>query len=1070
VQTGKLAVGLPKQPKAGAPIVGCVRKSDQDKDHLVHGPFELYVLCEQLQEGIGNALVDTGSQISLVKEDVLTRGSLAECDISQIQGITGNFMALKGRTQLNIGDTSLHDFLVVDKLPMTYDILLGQDWLERFGFNLQIPSLGITLPAYSETLVRVPTKEKGNRLVENQELQDNIFCASSVVECKDNTFLCLVVNLNSTEQKLKCFPQTEPLPKLSGTFRTIEQRESKKRNQKLQDQLRLTHVKDGEGEIRQICAEYVDVFKLPGDKLTVTSGIEHHIPTPSIPAHRAITLRNYRIPEKHQEEVDEQVKQMLNEGIIQPSKSAWNFPILVVAKKLDASGKRKWRICIDFRKLNDVTVGDSFPIPNIQDILDKLGRARYFSALDCASGYLQVPLAEEDRPKTAFSTSSFHYEYLRMPYGLKSAPSTFQRLMNNVLMGLIGTRCFVYLDDIIIFGETLEDHHIRLREVLDRLRQYNLKIEPDKCEFLKTELTYLGHVVTGEGVKPDPQKVHAISNFPTPKNRTDVKSFLGLAGYYRRFIPHFSKIAKPLNDLQKKDQQWKWEQEQIQSFQQLQSILTEEPVLQYPDFTKPFIVTTDASGFAIGAILSQGKVGEDKPIAYASRTLSDSEQNYSTIERELISIIWACKHFRPYLLGRNFTIVTDHKPLTWMFNVKDPSSRLLRWRLLLEEYNYTISYKAGKRNVNADALSRNPVVMTVMIASKEKQNKILKEMHECPVGGHQGVQRTYERLKLYVTWPGMFKHVENYVKHCAICQKNKFTGPYIQSPFQETDTQFYAWNKIYLDIVGPLHLTEGGYKYILTCQDNLSKYLIAAPMLTQTAEEVTLTFLRHIVLLYGIPQDIVTDQGSQFMGDIFTRLCKVLKLKKLNTTAYRPQSNAALERAHKSLVEYLRCFCNPRGDDWEKWLPFACFVYNTTPHTMTKFTPYELLFGRKANIPGSLQQRSRPSYNYDDIIHDVKKKLQDCHEVARRNLIQTKQKRIEKQRDKVNMPLLQEGDLVLLRNEKCSKLDPLWLGPFKITEVDNKGSNVTIELSKRKRQKVHVNRLKVYLSNEEMEG
>ena len=272
----------------------------------------------------------------------------------------------------------------------------------------------------------------------------------------------------------------------------------------------------------------------------------------------------------------------------------------------------------------------------------------------------------------------------------------------------------------------------------------------------------------------------------------------------------------------KKDQNWQWGQEQADSFNFLRTMLTRKPILQYPDFTKPFILTTHSSGFAVGAILSQGKIGRDKPIAFASRTLNPVEQNYSTIEKELSAIVWACKHFRNYLIGRTFTIVTDHKPLVWMFSVKDPSSRLLRWRLLLEEYNYTIEYNAGKRNVNDDALSRNPVVMTVLITSKEKQTKILKEMHECPIGGRQGVQRTYDRLKLYVTWPGMFKDVEEYIINCKICQKNKFTGPSTKAPFQETDTQFHSWNKIYLDIVGPLPITEGGYKYIRTCQDNLS--------------------------------------------------------------------------------------------------------------------------------------------------------------------------------------------------------------------------------------------------------
>jgi hypothetical protein len=343
-------------------------------------------------------------------------------------------------------------------------------------------------------------------------------------------------------------------------------------------------------------------------------------------------------------------------------------------------------------------------------------------------------------------------------------------------------------------------------------------------------------------------------------------------------------------------------------------------------------LTTDASGFAVGAILSQGKVGQDKPIAFASRTLNQAEQNYSTIEKELTAIVWACKYFRPYLLGRNFIIITDHKPLTWVFSVKDPSSRLLRWRLLLEEYDYTVVYKAGKKNVNADALSRHPVIMTVMITSKEKQQRILKEMHECPIGGHQGVQRTYDRLKMYVTWPGMFYDMEEYIKKCEICQKNKFTGPYIKAPFQETDTQYQPWDKLYLDIVGPLPATVEGYKYILTCQDNLSKYLLAIPMVTQTAEEVSLKFLRYIVLHYGIPNLLVTDQGSQFMSDVFKRLCRLLKIHKLNTTAYRPQSNGALERTHKTVTEYLRCFCKPRIDDWGNWLPFACFVYNNTTY------------------------------------------------------------------------------------------------------------------------------------------
>jgi hypothetical protein len=313
---------------------------------------------------------------------------------------------------------------------------------------------------------------------------------------------------------------------------------------------------------------------------------------------------------------------MLEDDIITPTNSGWNFPLLVVPKKLNASGKRKWRICIDFRKLNEITVCDSYPLPSIQDILDKVGRARYFTALDCASGYLQVPRAQEDTCKTAFSTADGHFEYKRMPFGLKSAPSTFQRMMNNILSEVIGNRCLVYMDDILIIGEILKERNLKLRDVFQKLREYNLKIEPDKCEFFKEELNYLGHVVTSEGVKPDSEKIKDVVEFPTSRTEKNIKSFLGLAGYYRKIIAGFSVIARPLSNLLKKENEWQWTEEEQASFELLKFKLTSAPLLQYPDFGKPFILTTDASGYATGATLSQGKLGQDKPIAYASRTLN----------------------------------------------------------------------------------------------------------------------------------------------------------------------------------------------------------------------------------------------------------------------------------------------------------------------------------------------------------------------------------------------------------------------------------------------------------------
>ncbi|XP_063831609.1 uncharacterized protein LOC135080816 [Ostrinia nubilalis] len=296
-----------------------------------------------------------------------------------------------------------------------------------------------------------------------------------------------------------------------------------------------------------------------------------------------------------------------------------------------------------------------------------------------------------------------------MPFGLKNAPSTFQRLMNTALSGLNGIQCFVYLDDIVIYSPDLNSHVNNLASVFHKLRKFNLKLQPDKCEFLRKEVTYLGHVITNEGVKPNPDKIKAVTEFPIPESPKDVKSFLGLVSYYRRFIPEFSKIAKPLTSLLKKDEPFIWENPQQLAFDELKQKLTTAPILSYPDFSQPFNLTCDASNHAISAILSQGPIGKDQPVAYASRTLNKAECNYSVTEKECLAIVWGTKVFRPYLYGHRFKILTDHKPLKWLFNCKDPGSKLVRWRLKLEEFDYEIEYKKGRVNSNADALSRYPV-------------------------------------------------------------------------------------------------------------------------------------------------------------------------------------------------------------------------------------------------------------------------------------------------------------------------------------------------------------------------
>lgn len=320
-----------------------------------------------------------------------------------------------------------------------------------------------------------------------------------------------------------------------------------------------------------------------------------------------------RYPYVHRQEVRDQIEKMLEQNIIRPSDSAWSSPIWIVPKKADASGKVKWRLVIDFRKVNEKTVDDKYPIPNITDVLDKLGKCQYFTTLDLASGFYQVEMDPADIHKTAFNVENGHYEFLRMPMGLKNSPSTFQRVMDNVLKDLQNQICLVYLDDIIVFSVSLQEHMLNLEKVFKKLRESNFKIQLDKSEFLKLETEFLGHVICREGVKPNTNKIHAIKNYPLPKSTTEIKRFLGLLGYYRKFIPNFARVTKALTQCLKKGSKITLDQNYINCFEHCKTLLINDPILQYPDFSQEFLLTTDASNVALGAVLSQGTIGSDKP-------------------------------------------------------------------------------------------------------------------------------------------------------------------------------------------------------------------------------------------------------------------------------------------------------------------------------------------------------------------------------------------------------------------------------------------------------------------------
>lgn len=1285
-------------------------------------PTKTYLPFVEVQTTVSSKplklLVDSGASISLLKVDAIEKMPVITKHIISFSGVTNNPMKSLGHIQTNFNSLEGH-FHVVSNLDFPYDGIIGNDFLSKYSCTIDYNSNQLitdrvklamqfteptyTIPARTETIIEcsVLNPEIKEGLIVDQNPIESLLISNCVVKVKPNSRVNIsVVNISelpinvNSNLKLKISPlNKKDNYKILHTTQSEEDFNALDRTNEVIKLLRVSHLNSEETDaLYEVCSTFSDIFHLSGDNLTSTNVLEHEIKTTSsVP----VNTKSYRFPDVHKEEVQTQINKMLCEGIIKPSTSPWSSPIWIVPKKADASGQRKWRIVIDYRRLNDITIGDSYPIPNISEILDQLGKCKYFSTLDLASGFHQIKISEQDAPKTAFSVPQGHYEFTRMPFGLKNAPATFQRLMNSALSGLQGIQCFVYLDDIVIYSYDLETHISKLTNIFDRLRHYNLKLQPDKCEFLRKEVSYLGHIITDNGVKPNPEKTKAVENFPIPKCAKDIKSFLGLVSYYRRFIPNLSKTAKPLTNLLKKDIPFLWQNDQQLAFESLKSALTSAPILAYPDFTKPFVLTCDASNYAISAILSQGPIGNDSPIAYASRTLNKAECNYSVTEKECLAILFGTKTFRPYLYGRRFKIVTDHRPLKWLFNCKDPGSKLVRWRLKLEEFDYEIEYKKGKINSNADALSRypvnpvlpdsqpststspnpvpspaldmppdllelrdlidispldeaytdfspldpptppnlpdnepiteqtdapveeppsksnfdysdflrsfankdetyntyikehnesilksncktillpvsvdldvsNPYVEELTSASNDiftdgerelhsfkkseykgityyllftkvyyfetssypdifktlkavrddilltghineiaisdfkssfdqfsyvkiygmlmylfnntnvtinihkntiiypvptEISKILKENHDIPIAGHLGSNRMYDRIKERYYWKNMRSDIESYVKTCKLCQTNKAFRQTNRAPMQITTTSTRPFERISLDIVGPL--PEAGLtklRFILTLQDDLTKFSIAYPISNATAEE-SCECLVHFISLFGIPKTILTDQGTNFTADLFKRTCEFLKIKQIWASPYHPQTQGALERSHSTLKEYLKSYVNENQTNWHKYVYTAMLTYNSSIHTTTRFTPYELIFGHKPFIPDSVFN-SDPEVTYPDYVKMLQHRLKYSREKALENIRASKEKS-KTYYDRHTRPVQYKvGEYVYVKNHVRLRkaLSSVWKGPYKIVKIY--GNNTLALLINRRHVKHHFDEVK----------
>lgn len=753
--------------------------------------------------------------------------------------------------------------------------------------------------------------------------------------------------------------------------------------------------------------------KTDSEKIGCTRLVEHKIKLRDNT--EPIKQRHYPLSPTMQKFVNEELEEMLHNDIIEPSNSPWSSPVVMVKKK----NSDKYRFCVDYRALNKVSEPDAYPIPFVSATLDKLRDARYLTTLDIKSAYWQIPMAKDSRPLTAFVVPSRGlFQFKRMPFGLHSAPATWQRLIDRVIGVDLENYVFVYLDDVIVCTPSFEKHYEVLEKVLSRLSTAGLSLSREKCNFCKPELRYLGYVVNACGLNVDPEKVEAIVNIPTPRNVREVRRVVGLASWYRRFVPQFSTVVAPLTSLLKKNTIFKWTENCEEALQKIKRHLISAPVLSCPDFDLPFTIQTDASDYGLGAVLTQVHPdGSEKVICYLSRSLHKNERKFSTTEKECLAVLFAIEKLRPYIEGTRFTVITDHYSLKWLHSIKDPVGRIARWAVRLQQYDFDIIHRKGKDNIVPDVLSRTVPVLDMItnsteqepvgkavdpwynrmvknvttypakyplwrvqsgqlykrvrlpypqlaqdgddwrkVAPREDRQNIIRSCHDPPTCGHPGIFKTTARVAENFYWPKMKHSVAKFVRQCTTCIQTK---PELKKPaggmLSASCTASRPWELVSIDLVGPLPRSSSGYSYILSVQDTFSKFVLLFPLRTATASAVTHWFEDHVILVFGAPERVILDNGVQFRSNIFKNLMQEYDIKLCYVANYHPQANP-VERVHSVLKNMLSAYVGDNHRVWDKYLPKVACAMRSARHETTGLTPNFIMFGREIRLSGKPRQ------------------------------------------------------------------------------------------------------------------
>jgi transposase InsO family protein len=706
-------------------------------------------------------LLDTGSEVSVLPDSYVSKNNVWPCN-QTLKAANGTAIPILGETEisLEIGTVIITARCLVSE--HVSEILLGLSFLEeneciwdfarrllaikgmQVSLTAHKPTGSVrrvvlqqetTIPARCEMTILAKTVYSDLSLRENDwsskpiELSPGVRLARTLVADKPTDVPLRLINTNDYATQLqRGFPlgNLEPVTSLSSQREPLENISDLAHLNTVFDSLDPTISQDDKTSFMQLLTKYQSVFSKGEHDLGCATAVKHRINTEDNKPVRQCLRRQ---PPVHQEAINRQLEEWLEQGKISPSQSEWASNIVIVKKK-DGS----LRFCVDYRHLNERTIKDSYPLPRIDECLDCLGGAKWFSTMDLRSGYHQVAVAEDDKHKTTFITRRGAHSFNVMPFGLCNAPATFQRLMDCTMRGLQYEICLIYLDDIIVFSDDIASHLVRLEKIFERLNQASLKLKPSKCSFLQRRVNFLGYIISENGIGTDSAKIEAVANWPVPRKLKEVRGFLGLCGYYRKFVKNFSEIAAPLHALTKKNQAFLWSEDCQSAFSQLKQKLTEAPILSLPLDCGTYIVDTDASDHGIGAILSQVQDGEERVISYASRLYSDAEKRYCVTRKELLAVVFFLKHFRQYLLGKPFLVRTDHAALQWLRRTPQPIGQQSRWLEVLEEFDFTVEHRPGSKHANADALSRRPCRQCGLCGTEEGYNVV--NAVELDSGGH----------------------------------------------------------------------------------------------------------------------------------------------------------------------------------------------------------------------------------------------------------------------------------------------------------------------------------------------